>query len=119
MSYLPISRCLSFWLLFFVMSCHTLPKQPTDIQRGTLADNGMVSSAHPLASKVGVQILQAGGNATDAAVATFFALAVVYPRAGNIGGGGFAVCRWADGSTNTLDFRETAPNAAHRDMYLD
>jgi len=119
MFHLPLSRNFSFWLLFFVMSCQTLPKQPTDAQRGTLADNGMVSSAHPLASKVGVQILQAGGNATDAAVATFFALAVVYPRAGNIGGGGFAVCRWADGSSNTLDFRETAPNAAHRDMYLD
>jgi gamma-glutamyltranspeptidase / glutathione hydrolase len=92
---------------------------PQDKQRGTVAANGMVSSAHPLASAIGVEILKKGGNATDAAVAVFFALAVVYPRAGNIGGGGFAVSRMADGSTSSLDFREKAPQKAHRDMYLN
>lgn len=81
--------------------------------------NGMVVSASPLASKVGLDILKKGGNAVDAAVAVQFALAVVYPNAGNIGGGGFLVYRAADGSTNTLDFREKAGAAASRDMYLD
>ena len=79
----------------------------------------MVVSAHPLASEVGKQILEAGGNAIDAAIATQFALAVVYPRAGNIGGGGYMIIRMANGTTNALDFRETAPLAADRDMYLD
>jgi gamma-glutamyltranspeptidase / glutathione hydrolase len=86
---------------------------------GTIAKNGMVVTAHPLASIVGRDILRQGGNAVDAAIATQFALAVVYPYAGNIGGGGFMVIREANGTTNTLDFREMAPLAAHRDMYLD
>ncbi|WP_222535690.1 gamma-glutamyltransferase [Pedobacter polysacchareus] len=81
--------------------------------------NGMVVSASPFASKVGLDILKKGGNAVDAAVAVQFALAVVYPNAGNIGGGGFMVYRAADGSSNTLDFREKAGAAASRDMYLD
>ena len=79
----------------------------------------MVSSAHPLASQVGVDILKKGGNAFDAAVAVQFALAVVYPRAGNIAAGGFAVYRTINGQAGTLDFREKAPIAAHRDMFLD
>jgi gamma-glutamyltranspeptidase / glutathione hydrolase len=79
----------------------------------------MVVSAHPLASEVGVDILRRGGNAMDAAVAVQFALAVVYPDAGNIGGGGFLVLRQQDGSVDALDYREKAPAAAHRDMYLD
>lgn len=87
--------------------------------RGTIAEKGMVVSAHPLASKVGVDILRAGGNAIDAAVAVQFALAVVYPVAGNIGGGGFMVARMKDGTVYTLDYREKAPSAAFRDMYLD
>lgn len=86
---------------------------------GVIADHGMVVSAHPLASEIGVEILRKGGNAIDAAVATHFALAVCYPSAGNIGGGGFAVVRLADGTKYALDFREMAPGAAHRDMYLD
>lgn len=81
--------------------------------------NGMVVSAHPEASQVGVEILKKGGNAVDAAVAVQFALAVVYPNAGNIGGGGFMVYRGASGEINTLDFREKAAAAASRDMYLD
>ena len=80
---------------------------------------GMVASRSPLASLVGAQILQAGGNAIDAAVATGFALAVTYPSAGNIGGGGFMVIRLADGTTITNDHRERAPGGASRDMYLD
>ncbi len=81
--------------------------------------NGMVVSAHPSASKVGLDILKKGGNAVDAAVAMQFALAVVYPDAGNIGGGGFMVYRSAAGKLATLDFREKAPGNASRDMYLD
>jgi gamma-glutamyltranspeptidase / glutathione hydrolase len=79
----------------------------------------MVASADAHASKVGVDILRAGGNAVDAAVAVGFALAVTYPSAGNIGGGGFMVIRLADGRETTIDYRETAPSAAHRDMFLD
>ncbi|KLT66184.1 gamma-glutamyltransferase [Pedobacter sp. BMA] len=81
--------------------------------------NGMVVSAHPEASEVGVEILKKGGNAVDAAVAVQFALAVVYPNAGNIGGGGFMVFRSASGEINALDFREKAAAGASRDMYLD
>ncbi|HEX7119175.1 MAG TPA: gamma-glutamyltransferase [Longimicrobiales bacterium] len=79
----------------------------------------MVASDAPLATRVGVDVLRAGGNAVDAAVATAFALAVVYPEAGNLGGGGFMVLRRADGETAALDFREKAPLAATRDMFLD
>ena len=81
--------------------------------------NGMVVSAHPSASKVGLDILKKGGNAVDAAVAVQFALAVVYPSAGNLGGGGFMVYRSAEGEVASLDFREKAPGNASRDMYLD
>ena len=79
----------------------------------------MVASAHPDASRVGDAILQAGGNAVDAAIAVQFALAVVHPAAGNIGGGGFLVYRAKDGQSYTLDFREKAPLAGSKDMYLD
>jgi gamma-glutamyltranspeptidase/glutathione hydrolase len=83
------------------------------------AKNGMVVSTDELAGQVGVDVLRAGGNAVDAAVAVHFALAVVNPEAGNIGGGGFMVARMADGTTAALDFREKAPLAATRDMFLD
>ena len=83
------------------------------------AAHAMVVSVHELASHVGVEIMQAGGNAVDAAVATGFALAVVHPAAGNIGGGGFMLIRMADGKAHFLDYREMAPAAATRDMYLD
>jgi gamma-glutamyltranspeptidase/glutathione hydrolase len=83
------------------------------------AEHGLVTSASALASRVGVDILKRGGNAADAAVATGLALAVTYPRAGNIGGGGFALLRLTDGRASAIDFRELAPAGASRDMYLD
>jgi gamma-glutamyltranspeptidase/glutathione hydrolase len=83
------------------------------------AQHAIVVSVHELASQVGVEIMRAGGNAIDAAVATGFALAVVHPPAGNIGGGGFMLIRMADGKTHFLDYREKAPAAATRDMFLD
>ena len=82
-------------------------------------ENGMVTSDAPVASRVGVDILRAGGNAVDAAVATGFALAVVYPEAGNLGGGGFTLVRMADGRVASIDYREIAPLAATRTMFLD
>lgn len=83
------------------------------------ARHGMVSGAHYLASEAGVEVLKRGGNAVDAAIATAFALAVTHPAAGNIGGGGFLVYHGADGEVTTFDFREKAPMAAAREMYLD
>ena len=83
------------------------------------ADKGMVVSASAIASAVGRDVLAAGGNAVDAAVATGFALAVTYPAAGNIGGGGFMVIRWPDGRATTIDFREQAPAAASPRMFVD
>jgi gamma-glutamyltranspeptidase/glutathione hydrolase len=89
------------------------------VQKKIICDNGSVVSAHPLASKVGVEILKQGGNAIDAAIATQLALAVVYPAAGNIGGGGFMVASLSNGKLLALDYREMAPIHASRDMYLD
>src|SRR5215471_14541482 len=116
------SICLGFLLTqFYVVG----QKQPDlnpykySSQINIKAQNGAVVSAHPLASKVGVLILKKGGNAVDAAIATQLALAVVYPNAGNIGGGGFMVARLANGKLLALDYRETAPLHADRDMYLD
>src|SRR5436309_302478 len=83
------------------------------------AEHGMVVTAHQLATKVGVDILKKGGNAVDAAVAVGYALAVVYPAAGNLGGGGFMTLQLADGRKTFLDFREKAPLAATANMYLD
>ena len=88
-------------------------------RQGVIGRNGMVASAHPEASQVGLNILKAGGNAVDAAVAVQFALAVVYPGAGNIGGGGFMVYRDTNGKSSTLDYREKAPGRATQTMYLD
>ncbi len=89
------------------------------IRKKVNVTHGAVVSAHPLASNVGLSILQQGGNAFDAAIATQLALAVVYPAAGNIGGGGFMVAHTGKGTNIALDFREKAPAAASRDMYLD
>jgi gamma-glutamyltranspeptidase / glutathione hydrolase len=89
------------------------------ITKQATGTKGAVSSAHPLASQVGLSILQNGGNAFDAAIATQLALAVVYPGAGNIGGGGFLVAHSSKGKSIAIDYRERAPKAATRDMYLD
>lgn len=112
-----------------VLSCNTQQKTAAhspainpyqySSSKKVIAENGAVVSAHPLASKVGVDILRQGGNAVDAAIATQLALAVVYPNAGNLGGGGFLVARLSNGELLALDYREMAPGAAHRDMYLD
>src|SRR5687767_7546827 len=80
---------------------------------------GMVASAHVLASQVGVDVMKRGGNAIDAAIAVGLALAVVYPIAGNIGGGGFMVIRKKDGTSTVIDYREMAPKGATRNIYLD
>lgn len=94
----------------------TEPHRPGPPSR---APNGMVVSVHHLASDAGLEILRTGGNAVDAAVATAFALAVVHPIAGNIGGGGFLLLRRTDGFSTFIDFREKAPLAASENMYLD
>jgi len=88
-------------------------------KRGVISENAMVVSARQEASKIGADILKKGGNAFDAMMATELALAVTYPVAGNIGGGGFLVYRLADGTKGALDYREKAPLAAFKDMYLD
>ena len=87
--------------------------------RPTHAPHAIVASVHELASRAGIEMLRSGGNAVDAAVATGFALAVVHPQAGNLGGGGFMLLRKADGKTHFIDFREKAPAAATENMYLD
>lgn len=110
-----------FWIvaLLFVAGCYRV--QPADyvIQKEAVGDSAMVVTAHPLATEVGLNILRAGGNAVDAAIAVQFALAVVYPAAGNIGGGGFMLVASPEGKVDALDFREQAPLSATRDMYLD
>jgi len=83
------------------------------------ARNGMVASTNEVASRVGVEIMKRGGNAVDAAIAVAFALAVTHPAAGNLGGGGFMMIRLKDGRTTAIDYREMAPAAAHRNVYLD
>lgn len=108
-------RCFPVALLFLLCFCSTAPERT----HGALARNGMVVTAHPEATRVGVEVLRNGGTAMDAAIAVQCALAVVYPGAGNIGGGGFMVVREANGNVATLDFREKAPALATRDMYLD
>lgn len=90
-----------------------------DIKKSVFGSKAMVCSAHPIASEVGKLILKKGGNAVDAVIAVQFALAVVYPQAGNIGGGGFMIYRGKDGDIASLDYREMAPLNANRDMYLD
>src|SRR6266850_8338482 len=112
-------KYLIFHLVAMSALMATAPLCRAEELRPVHAKNGIVVSVHEEASKVGVAILKQGGNAVDAAVATGFALAVVHPAAGNIGGGGFMMVRMADGQTHFLDYREKAPKAASRDMYLD
>ena len=106
-------------LIRLLLTILTLASSAFAATRPVHAQHAMVVSVHELASQAGVEILQAGGNAVDAAVATGFALAVVHSPAGNIGGGGFMLIRMADGKTHFLDYREKAPAAATCDMYLD
>lgn len=120
-----LARFVFGLLLFSTIGCQqsiditSTDIQPYDIQQSAIFDSAAVVSAHPLASEIGKNILQQGGNAIDATVAVHFALAVVCPRAGNIGGGGFMIVRTAAGESAALDYREKAPAAATTDMYLD
>jgi gamma-glutamyltranspeptidase/glutathione hydrolase len=108
------ARCFVFFFALIVTPlCLASGMQPER------ADNGMVASVHELASQAGVDMMKAGGNAIDAAVATGFALAVVHPAAGNLGGGGFMLVRMSSGETHFLDFREKAPGKATSTMYQD
>ncbi|WP_336689594.1 MULTISPECIES: gamma-glutamyltransferase [unclassified Chryseobacterium] len=109
-------------ILSLILISSTISAQYTDItivKEVKVKNKGVVVSAHPLASEAGAKILKSGGNAYDAIVATQYALAVVYPQAGNIGGGGFLVGVKSNGEKFTLDYRETAPKKASRDMYVD
>ncbi len=103
----------------FIASCTTKQRLNSSVEQPSTFNKAAVVTAHPLASAIGVKILRQGGNAIDAAVAVQFALAVVYPNAGNIGGGGFMLYRDHRGNLDALDFREKAPLKASRDMYLD
>ena len=107
-------------IIILFQACKSGEERPIyDLVKTEIKDSAMVVSAHPEASRIGIEVLKAGGNAVEAAIAVQFALAVAYPVAGNIGGGGFMVIRMADGEINSLDFREKAPLKAFRDMYLD
>ncbi len=112
-----LSLTLSLTVLFF--SCGKKEQQSPAPQFGLVAEKAMVVSAREEASKIGIEILQKGGNAFDAMMATEMALAVAFPVAGNLGGGGFMVYRMADGSIGSIDYREKAPFAATKNMYLD
>lgn len=106
---------LVFFILVFFLSSFPFAASRRPLE----GKQAMVASVHELASRVGVEIMQKGGNAIDASVAVAFALAVIWPEAGNLGGGGFMLIRKADGTEEAIDYRERAPLAATRDMYLD
>lgn len=107
------------WLQAFFVAAQSYTPFPYPIEKVVEVDSAAVVTAHPLATQVGLDILRKGGNAIDAAVAVQFALAVVYPQAGNIGGGGFLIYRNAKGETAALDYREKAPETAHERMFQD
>src|SRR4026208_1198855 len=106
-------RVLVFLLIVALNVPVTIAREPVR------ARHGMVASTNEVASRVGVDIMRRGGNAVDAAIAVAFALAVTHPAAGNLGGGGFMLIRLKDSRTTAIDYREMAPLAAHRNVYLD
>ncbi len=112
--FVPLKR----WIIVFALAA-SLPAKSAFGLSPVAGRNGMVASSEPLASQAGVEILQAGGNAVDAAVAVGFVMAVTFPEAGNLGGGGFMLIRMANGDAAVVDYREQAPAAATRDMYQD
>ena len=115
-----ISLFLTISFSILLVNCQqAIKEEKVEIIQSTKRKKAMVVSAHHLATKVGNDILKKGGNAIDATIAVQYALAVVYPRAGNIGGGGFMVIRSKDGKYDSIDYREKAPKASTRDMYLD
>src|SRR5215470_15759981 len=114
-----MKNCPEVCLLAIFLAFLILAPPALDAHEPVYARKGMVVAQEPLAADVGVNVLKSGGNAVDAAVAVGFALAVTYPYAGNIGGGGFMLIRMADGRTTFIDFRERAPRKATHDMYLD
>src|SRR4029079_17259249 len=105
----------AFFLSTFPFSLNIRAAAPEPVR----GQHGMVASNDEIASKVGVEIMKKGGNAIDAAIAVGLALAVVFPFAGNIGGGGFMMIRKKDGTSTAIDYREMAPKAATRNIYLD
>src|SRR6266436_4166065 len=115
---IPDSSLIRF-LILCALCALPAPSLAAAPLRPTHAPHAMVASVHELASRAGVEMLHSGGNAIDAAVATGFALAVVHPQAGNLGGGGFMLLRTADGNVHFIDYREKAPAAATANMYLD
>src|SRR5215813_10240118 len=108
-----------FIIIFSLLASASVAPTPASSREPVRARNGMVASVSEIASRVGVEIMKRGGNAIDAAIAVALALAVTWPSAGNIGGGGFMVIRKASGETDVIDYRERAPLAASRGMYLD
>jgi gamma-glutamyltranspeptidase/glutathione hydrolase len=115
------NRQIAFFLLsLFFLNLYPLPQKTLAAWREPVrAKHGMVASQHELASKIGVDVMKRGGNAVDAAIAVALALAVVYPEAGNLGGGGFMLIRFKDGRTTAIDYREMAPLGATRDIFVD
>jgi len=114
-----MKRVIPFIFLVIIYTGCSGKKEELVSGRHIYAMHGMVVTAHPVASEAGASVLRMGGNAVDAAVATEFALAVCYPEAGNLGGGGFMVVRLKDGTSDVIDYREVAPLAATGKMYLD
>ncbi|HEY0461019.1 MAG TPA: gamma-glutamyltransferase, partial [Pyrinomonadaceae bacterium] len=116
-----INRPVAFFVLFlFVLQLFPLPQKVRGAWREPVrARHAMVAAQHELASKIGVEVLKKGGNAVDAAIAVALALAVVYPEAGNLGGGGFMLIRFKDGRATGIDYREMAPLAASRNVFVD